>query len=668
MGQHLSLLLLNVSEHGAVHILRHLRMVGYKVTHGHAETSDGLRAALGIRSWDLIIAGYLSPQFDIPSALAILRESGLNIPFIVISDSIGEDKIVALMKAGAHDFINKKQLSLLGPAVKHALQIAAERRGRHETEKALRESELSFRALFENSLDGMMVTVIDGTVLSANARMCEMLDMTENEIIQAGRAGIVVKDKNLAAGLKERIQTGKFQGELRFRRKDGSIIPVELSVINFKDVDGTIKSGQVVRDITDRKRMERELKSHSEGLERKIEERTSQLKKQADLLELAHDAIIVRSIDGKIIYWNSGAEATYGFDKKEAIGKVTYNLLHTEYPVSFEEILEIINLEGRWEGELAHVCKNGKRIIVLSRWALQRSHTGKQPEIMEINRDITERKKSEEMLQKVSTYNRSLIEASLDPLVTIDSDGKITDVNKATEIATGQSRAQLVGTDFSDYFTEPEKARGGYQKVFKEGFVRDYPLQIRNNDDHVMPVLYNASVYKDETGQVIGVFAAARDITERIRAEEELSQKSKALEELNNALKVLFEHHKNDEREFEERVGLNVRDRVIPYIERLKLARLDTEQLALAEIIERNTRDIASPFLHSLSSKYFQFSPKEFEVICLIREGKTTKEIGQLLGIGKRTVDSYRDNIRRKLNISNKKTNLQTCLMSINSA
>ena len=116
-------------------------------------------------------------------------------------------------------------------------------------------------------------------------------------------------------------------------------------------------------------------------------------------------------------------------------------------------------------------------------------------------------------------YARSLIEASLDPLVTISPEGKITDVNEATIKVTVISKEQLIGTDFSNYFTEPDKAREGYQQVFKKGFVTDYPLTIiRRKDGKLIDVLYNASVYKDEKGNVLGVFAAARDITEQKKA------------------------------------------------------------------------------------------------------------------------------------------------------
>ena len=132
--------------------------------------------------------------------------------------------------------------------------------------------------------------------------------------------------------------------------------------------------------------------------------------------------------------------------------------------------------------------------------------------------------------ETLSQYARSLIEASLDPLVTISAQGKITDVNDASVQATGVPREQLIGTDFSNYFTEPDQARIGYQKVFSEGLVRDYPLAIRHTTGRIMDVLYNAAVYRDGKGNVLGVFAAARDITERKFLDQVLRDKSVELE------------------------------------------------------------------------------------------------------------------------------------------
>jgi diguanylate cyclase (GGDEF)-like protein/PAS domain S-box-containing protein len=131
-------------------------------------------------------------------------------------------------------------------------------------------------------------------------------------------------------------------------------------------------------------------------------------------------------------------------------------------------------------------------------------------------RDQRQRRK---IALKASHYSRSLLEAILDPLVAISSEGKITDVNMATERVTGVGRLDLVGSDFADYFTDPAQAREVYQQVFAKGFVTDYPLAIRHTSGKVTDVLYNASVYRDEAGEVQGVFAAARDVTERKKAE-----------------------------------------------------------------------------------------------------------------------------------------------------
>jgi len=139
-------------------------------------------------------------------------------------------------------------------------------------------------------------------------------------------------------------------------------------------------------------------------------------------------------------------------------------------------------------------------------------------------------------LRLANQYNRGLIEASLDPLVTINPDGKISDVNSSTEMITGFNREQLIGTDFSEYFTEPEKARAGYQLVFEEGFVKDYELEILHKGGHTTPVLYNASIYRDGHGEVRGVFAAARDITQHKKDEEERFRLIRAIEQIEESI------------------------------------------------------------------------------------------------------------------------------------
>ena len=152
--------------------------------------------------------------------------------------------------------------------------------------------------------------------------------------------------------------------------------------------------------------------------------------------------------------------------------------------------------------------------------------------------EYVERQRAEEALRRSVLYNRTLIEASLDPLVTISPEGKITDVNRAAEFATGVPRGKLIGSDFSDYFTNPVEAREGYEQAFRRGSVRDYPLAIRNVSGRVTEVLYNATVYRDEAGEVRGVFATARDITQRKAMEEELLRLAAAVEKISEGLLI----------------------------------------------------------------------------------------------------------------------------------
>ncbi len=140
--------------------------------------------------------------------------------------------------------------------------------------------------------------------------------------------------------------------------------------------------------------------------------------------------------------------------------------------------------------------------------------------LVDINEEL---QVTNEELRTSSLYARSLIEASLDPLVTISAEGVITDVNLATERVTGHSRAELINSDFSTYFTEPDKAREGYRQVFTTGYVKDYPLAIRSKSGTITDVLYNATLYRNEAGEVQGVFAAARDVTAQRRTQQALT-------------------------------------------------------------------------------------------------------------------------------------------------
>ncbi|PKN51909.1 MAG: hypothetical protein CVU55_09150 [Deltaproteobacteria bacterium HGW-Deltaproteobacteria-13] len=196
------------------------------------------------------------------------------------------------------------------------------------------------------------------------------------------------------------------------------------------------------------------------------------------------------------------------------------------------------------------------------------------------------RKEFELEEKRASLYARSLIEASIDPLVTVNSEGKITDVNKSTELITGLPREKLIGSDFSSYFTEQEKAEEVYKLVFKNGVVRDYPLALRNISGQVTDVLYNATVYKDDSGAVQGLFAAARDVTE-------LRLMQKELKAAHDELELRVEERTNELKRANESLESEIR-------ERKEMERLIEWRTRLLEVTNKELESFSYSVSHDL--------------------------------------------------------------------
>lgn len=280
------------------------------------------------------------------------------------------------------------------------------------------------------------------------------------------------------------------------------------------------------------------IKKRTEEIEKAYRSLKESEKCLAEAQKIAHLGSWNWNIVSNELYWSDEIYRIFGLSPQE-FGATYDAFLSYVHP----EDRDCVNnaVKGALEGKpysIDHriILKGGEERIVHEQGEVIFENGNVPVRMAGIVQDITERKKIEKALGMANAYNRSLIEVSLDPLVTIGPDGKITDVNRATEIVTGYFRSELIGTDFSDYFTEPEKAKEGYQYVFQKGLVRDYQLEIRHKHGHITPVLYNASIYRDENGRVTGVFAAARDITELKKAEEKIKALANAVESSNDAI------------------------------------------------------------------------------------------------------------------------------------
>jgi PAS domain S-box-containing protein len=257
---------------------------------------------------------------------------------------------------------------------------------------------------------------------------------------------------------------------------------------------------------------------------------------QAAILNSANFSSIATDEHGVIQIFNVGAEQMLGFAADDVVNKLTpadisnpHELVARAEALSVElghpiapgfEALVFKASRGIEDiYELTYIRKDGSWLPAVVSVTALRDADGTIIGYLLIGTDNTARKQADGKVRAAALHARSLIEASLDPLVTISVEGKITDVNEGSVKATGVPRERLIGTDFCDYFTEPERARDGYREAFSRGSITDYPLTIRHKDASLTEVLYNASVYRDVEGIVLGVVAAARDVTARKRAE-----------------------------------------------------------------------------------------------------------------------------------------------------
>jgi PAS domain S-box-containing protein len=258
----------------------------------------------------------------------------------------------------------------------------------------------------------------------------------------------------------------------------------------------------------------------------------------AAIVEDSDDAILSTTLDGSIMSWNAAAERLYGYISQEIIGK-SLSLLVPE-----DRTDEITAVEAKIKAgqhvehlETKRVRKDGTVFPVSATVSAIRDADGTITGTSVIHRDMTEQ-------ERAAKYARGLIEAGLDPLMTISPEGKITDANEATVKLIEVPRDNLIGTSFSDYFTDPKKAQEIYQRVFTQGTAVDYPLTLRHRDGHetLTEVLFNASVYRDPGGNVLGVVAVARDVTNQIHTQREIAeQHARELQQQARELKRLAE-------------------------------------------------------------------------------------------------------------------------------
>jgi PAS domain S-box-containing protein len=292
----------------------------------------------------------------------------------------------------------------------------------------------------------------------------------------------------------------------------------------------------------------------------------------------------------------------------------------------------------------------------------------------ELKAEIVERKQAEGALRKSEERYRSLYESNQDGIAGGDMEGNILECNQAYADMLGYTKEEIMKLAYQQLtpkkwqkmeanIVKNQIAKRGYSDEYEKGYIR--------KDGTILPVSCRVWLRKDEKGQPLGMWGIARDITVQKQAEEalrkreeELVIKTNSLEEVNAALRVLLKGRDEDRTELEEKTLFNVKELVVPFLERLKKSKLDPKQVSYIDILESNLNNIISPFSRTLSTKYLSLTPKEIQIANLIKEGKSTKEIGEVMVLSPRTIETHRKNMRRKLGLEKRKGNLRSHLLT----
>ncbi|HOD36555.1 MAG TPA: PAS domain S-box protein [Syntrophales bacterium] len=562
-----------------------------------------------------------------------------------------------------------------------------------------------YRSVIEHQTELICRYLRDGTLTFVNDAYCRFFGMKREELIGFNFKNLIPEQDR---GRIEDMVNGMSGGmpycvrEHRILMRDGKIgWQVWTNRPIFDDRGDILEYQGVGHDITAIKEEEQALQESVDYYEKQVEEtstellaRTREMKVEIEERKRFEDAlkaseqkyrsvvdnvgigIVLVSPQMEILTLNNQMKAWFPQldPEKKPICYVSFNDPPRQdicpYCPTFQTLRDGEVHESVTETPSAHDIRNYRIISSPIKDA-----SGNVVAAIEMVDDITVRVLAERALKESEARYRTIFETTGAATMIIGEDMTIFMVNTEFEEQSGYKKAEVERKmKWTEFIADDE---GMLERMIEYH-------RLRRVDEVAAPRNYEFR-FRDKSGQVRDVYmtiamipgtmmsvASLLDITERKKAEkellvreEELKVKSRNLEELNTALKVLLKHREDDREELEERILSNVQELVIPYLEKLKRTPLKSDQLAYMGIIESNLDDILSPFLRKMTSKYLNLTPREIQIATLIREGRTTKEISEVLNISSRAVEFHRDNIRVKLGLKNKKANLRSFLLSL---
>jgi PAS domain S-box-containing protein len=504
-------------------------------------------------------------------------------------------------------------------------------------EKALEDSEARYRLLVSHSSDGVFLfNPRTLNILEANTSFLKITGYREEEITRLTLPDIVtMKKKDIMANVRGVLRNSEPVSGLRqYRRKDGTVTDVEITsaLINYRSQQFIMVN---VRDVTERLKAQHEL-----------EQQASMLRDQAEIIDIAEDAIIVRDMKNHVVFWNRGAAARFGFSFDEARAKNLSRLLKTRYPEPLATIRKHLLSKGKWEGELIHHTKSGRQIVVESKWKLRADKKGKPAAVLQIDNDITERKLAatllqksneelerrvvertselteanarlvqelkrrqqvEEMLRRGAERYKNLFENSPIGIYRTDPQGKILMANPTL--------IRMMGYSSFDEFAAVKSVRKSCEPTYlgkkikdrleKEGRVRGFEARWKLRNKSSMYVMENARAIRNGEGKTLYYEGTVEDISERKQAEARIEQYQTQLRSLASELSLAEERERR-------RISNLLHDHIGQLLATAKMRLGWIESVVKDEVIEKEIDEIRNHIGQAIQfgrSLTFELSP-----------------------------------------------------------
>ncbi|MGV8079813.1 MAG: PAS domain-containing protein [Syntrophales bacterium] len=529
-------------------------------------------------------------------------------------------------------------------------------------------STLELKTILENMIDVVVILDMDGVFLTVSPSIrwtlgYEPADMTGTICFDY----LFPDDRDrVVRTFRRTLETDRQTESFRFRHADGRFVWLETAaraVWKGIDLQGIVVSA---RDITDRKAAEAKLR-RSEQQYRLLVENTM------DYVARIH-------LDGTVLFVSDAVESILGHLPTEIVGGHFLDFVHPEDRASADRIFQQALAEGKQGSvECRLRGKDGLYRWMEVRGKVFRNDLTGRLEIISVSRDVTARVEMEQALRRAEKEYRDIFNNALAAIYRSVPEGRLVMAN--------ETAARILGYSSAVELIQSVASIG--DQIYQDGKERERVIGLLENQDScVVEIPYrhvNGSItwsvhhiraVRDESGRILHFDGVAQDITEQKKAEENLRMTLNSLEDLvrertvelhdvNTALRVLLDRSKEDQRILEERLRQNVNELLMPILDELRSCGLNEKGILFLDLLQSNLREITSPFLSRLTSSCKSLTPREIEVAGMIREGKKTKQIAELLGISAVTVDTHRINIRTKLGLSGEKVNLRSHLLSM---